>query len=214
VRVAVEEVNHAGGALGRPVVLVRGDAGDGSDAQLDAAAKVVLDAGADVVIGGMEGSSTTRLVDRIVSAGVVLLSPGLPSGVSSVLARSGRFFRLTPPVSVQGSVLAAAVAEDGHTTATLIVSADADGLAMGEAFKPAYEAFDSTVAATIALGAGQPVGPQVAQALAPGADALVIMAGDETAGAVLAELLAQGQGPAVRPTFVANIGPSLLLAAR
>ncbi|MCC6224883.1 MAG: ABC transporter substrate-binding protein [Microthrixaceae bacterium] len=214
VRVAVEEINHAGGALGRPMELVRGDAGDGSEANLDAAARVVLDAGADVVIGGMEGFSTSRLVDQVVSAGVVLLSPGLPSGVSSVLARSGRFFRLTPPVSVQGAVLAAAVAEDGHTTAALVVSADADGLAMSEAFKTAYEAFDSTVTATITVGQDQPMGPQVGQALALGTDALVVMAGDEAAGAVLAELLAQGQGPTIRPTFVANISPSLLLAAR
>lgn len=213
IRVAVDEVNSFGGALGRPVELVWGDAGDGSEAQLDSAAGVVLNAGADVVIGGLDASDTDRLVERIVGAGVVMLSPGLPSTADSTLGRSGLFFRLTPPAAVQGAVLAAATADDGHTSAALIVSADAVGLAMGNSFQTAFEGLDSTVAGIVSVGSGQPVAPGVDQALALGAEALVVMADTTTAGAVLAELSRRGQGPAVIPTYVANIGSALLLAA-
>lgn len=213
IRVAVAEVNADGGALGRPVQLVLGDAGDGSDAAIDTAAKVVLDAGADVVIGGLEGSETARLVNTVAGVGVVFMSVGVPSIVDTPPARSGFFFRLTPPVAVQARALAAAAADDGHTAAVVIHSADADGAAMLDAFTSGFSAVDASVSGAVPLGSDQGTSGVVELALALHPEALVIVADEARTASVLAELRARGQGPAVLPTFVVNIGPSLLAAA-
>lgn len=214
IRAAVNEVNSNGGALGRPVQLVLGDAGDGSDEQLDAAVRVVLDAGADVVIGGLESSDTSRLVESVVGAGVVLISPGQPTIVTSPRARSGLFFRMTPPATIQARALAAAVADDGHTATVVIHTADADGLTMLAAYTAGFEAVDGRVAAAVGVN---PTGADAATAadaaIAAQPQAIAIIAPDLATAAVLRELRARAHSPSDVPTFVANLGPALLAAA-
>ena len=127
VRVAVDDVNAAGGVLGVPLQLTNGDSGDGSVGPTEATVEEAVNAGADLLVGGLAADDTTALVDSVTTAGLVLISPGSAGTINSPGATSGLFFRLSPPVSIQGDVLASAVADDGVTQATVVYMDDEDG---------------------------------------------------------------------------------------
>ena len=70
VRVAVNDVNAAGGVLGVPLELTNGDSGDGSAGPTEDAVDEAVSDGADVVIGGLAAADTTPLVDSVTTAGL------------------------------------------------------------------------------------------------------------------------------------------------
>jgi hypothetical protein len=210
VRVAVDELNQSGGVLGVPVQLTNGDAGDGSAGPTQAAVAEAVTAGADVVIGGIGADDTTALVDPVTSAGLVLISPGSAGTIDAPGATSGLFFRLSPPVSIQGDVLASAVADDGVTQATIIYEDDPDGRAIDAAFGAAFAGLDGTVAAHVAVPPGETAASVIDRAVAVPTGGYVIVGDDSAVGDWLADLRGRDLDPLAVPTYVANISPALL----
>jgi ABC-type branched-subunit amino acid transport system substrate-binding protein len=213
IRVAVDEVNQAGGVLGRPVQLTDVDAEDASTSATEAGVAAAVTGGNDVVIGGLAAADTTALVEPVTKAGMLLISPGASGTITAPGATSGLFFRLSPPVSIQGDVLAAAAADDGVTQATIVYVDDADGRAIDAAFGPAFAGRDGTVVAHVAAAAGEAPAAVLARATAATAGGYVLVGDDASVGAWLAAMRARGLGPLAVPTYVADISPALLAAA-
>jgi ABC-type branched-subunit amino acid transport system substrate-binding protein len=213
IRVAVAEVDDDGGALGRPVRLTNVDAGDGSPAATRTAVAEAVQSGADVVIGGVTAADTAALVEPVTAAGLVLLAPGENGTITSPGIRSGLVFRFRPPVGVQGTVLAAAVADDGVTRATVVYVDDADDRAMDDTFRTGFTTLEGTIVGEVAVAPGEPPKAVVDLATARPTGAYVLIGDDATVGSLLAEMRKRQLGPDQVATYVADINPTLLLAA-
>ena len=99
---AVDDINAAGGVLGKDVVQVKADSGDGTPDIAGAQTDKLLDANADVVVGAASSSVSLSVIDKITGAGVVQFSP---ANTSPALRRRRRPTRRTctsaprPPTS-------------------------------------------------------------------------------------------------------------------
>jgi ABC-type branched-subunit amino acid transport system substrate-binding protein len=213
IRVAVAEVDDDGGVLGRTVELTNGDAGDGSPGATRTAVAAAVQAGADVVIGGVTAADTAALVEPVAAAGLVLLAPGESGTITSPGIRSGLVYRLRPPVGVQGTVLAAAVADDGVTQATVLYVDDADGRAMDDTFRTGVTTLEGTVVGEVAVDPGESPKAVVDLAAARSTGAYVLIGDDATVGSLLAELRGRQLGPDQVATYVADINPALIAAS-
>ncbi len=125
-RLAVADVNAAGGVLGQPVEWVDGD--DGTDATV-AAATVdrFVGLGVQVIIGASSSSVTKAVIPKITAAGRILISPSSTSDELSAVADNGLFFRTAPPDTLQARALADVIMRDGPHRVTILAREDAYG---------------------------------------------------------------------------------------
>ena len=73
---AVQDINDAGGVLGKPVKQVKADSGDLTP---DIGAEQVdklLNAKSDVILGAASSSVSLSVIDKIIGANKVMFSPG------------------------------------------------------------------------------------------------------------------------------------------
>ena len=68
---AVDDINAAGGVLGKPVKQVKADSGDGTPDIAGASVDKLLNAHADVVVGAAASSVSLSVINKITNAGVV-----------------------------------------------------------------------------------------------------------------------------------------------
>jgi len=130
VDLAVEEINDAGGVLGKPVKSVRADSGDGSPNIAPGETDNLLSAGADVIVGAASSSVSLSVIDKIVNAGVVQVSPANTSTAFDTYDDKGLYFRTAPSDVLQGAVLANTLVEDGHQNVAILARQDSYGEAL------------------------------------------------------------------------------------
>ncbi|HET6665619.1 MAG TPA: ABC transporter substrate-binding protein, partial [Acidimicrobiales bacterium] len=102
VKVAIAEINEAGGFNGQPVVLVEGDSGDTST---DTATQTVtreLSQNVDAIIGAASSGVSLTVIDQVVGAGVTMFSPANTSKTLSTYDDNGLYFRTAPSDILQG----------------------------------------------------------------------------------------------------------------
>jgi ABC-type branched-subunit amino acid transport system substrate-binding protein len=129
-RLAVEEINEAGGVLGQPVEWLDGD--DGTSAQIaSATADRFIAAGVQVMIGPAASGVSAAVLPKAVAAGRILFSPSATSDALSQLDDKGLFFRTSPPDSLQAKALANIVMRDGAAKVAIIARDDAYGKGLG-----------------------------------------------------------------------------------
>jgi ABC-type branched-subunit amino acid transport system substrate-binding protein len=128
-RLAVADVNAAGGVLGQPVEWVDGD--DGTDATV-AAATVdrFVGLGVQVIIGASSSSVTKSVIPKIAAAGRILISPSSTSDELSSVADNGLFFRTAPADTLQARALTDVIMRDGMRRVTILAREDAYGLGL------------------------------------------------------------------------------------
>ncbi len=137
VRLAVREVNLAGGVLGRPVVTDQ-SARTGEDAAGVAAAAAAMladPARPDAIIGPMLSSSAEVTIPIISDAEVVECAPSTTSPALSLIDSNGYFFRTAPSDAHQGAVLADWIAAEGHRSVVVIAADDAYGRGVADAVR-------------------------------------------------------------------------------
>lgn len=111
-KLAVADINAAGGVLGKDVTTVDADTSDADHAdQNSSATQSVMSKNPSFVIGPASSSVVKNVYKTITSAKVPMLSMGATSSDFSGL--SPYFFRTVPPDSVQGAVLGQVIAQDG-----------------------------------------------------------------------------------------------------
>ncbi len=120
-KLAVEDVNDAGGFGGQDVGLTEGDSGDTSTDTANSTVDRELSEGVDAIIGAASSAVTLTVIDKVVNAGVVLFSPANTSAALTPYPDKGLYFRDAPPDALQGEVNAGMIADDGHSTLGLLV---------------------------------------------------------------------------------------------
>lgn len=130
VDLAIQEINDAGGVLGKPVKSVRGDSGDGSPNIAPGETDNLLAAGSDVIIGAASSSVSLSVIDKIVNAGVVQISPANTSTAFDTYDDKGLYFRTAPSDVLQGAVMANLLIQDGHDNVAILARQDSYGEAL------------------------------------------------------------------------------------
>ncbi|MET0318632.1 MAG: ABC transporter substrate-binding protein, partial [Rhodococcus fascians] len=127
VRLAVDEVNAAGGVLGQPVQLIPGDSGDTTTDTANTTVDRLLAGGADVIVGAASSSVSLKVIDKIASAGVVQFSPANTSDQFVCYADKGQYFRTAPTDVLQAQALSQLIAEDGAQRVSILALNDPYG---------------------------------------------------------------------------------------
>jgi branched-chain amino acid transport system substrate-binding protein len=147
VDLAVQEINDAGGVLGKPVKSVRADSGDGSPNIAPGETDNLLSAGADVIVGAASSSVSLSVIDKIVNAGVVQISPANTSTAFDTYDDKGLYFRTAPSDVLQGAVLANTLVEDGHQNVAILARQDSYGEALANQVEKVFTESGGTIVA-------------------------------------------------------------------
>jgi branched-chain amino acid transport system substrate-binding protein len=147
VDLAVQEINDAGGVLGKPVKSVRADSGDGSPNIAPGETDNLLSAGADVIVGAASSSVSLSVIDKIVNAGVVQVSPANTSTAFDTYDDKGLYFRTAPSDVLQGAVLANTLVEDGHQNVAILARQDSYGEALANQVEKVFTESGGTIVA-------------------------------------------------------------------
>ena len=131
-KLAIQEVNDAGGVLGAPVVEEGGDSGDASTDTATQTVDRLLQAGVNAIVGAASSTVSLNVIDRITSAGVMMISPANTSDQFTAYPDNGLYFRTAPPDTLQAQALASLVAEAGPNVVGILARNDSYGNGLAE----------------------------------------------------------------------------------
>jgi ABC-type branched-subunit amino acid transport system substrate-binding protein len=201
VKVAIEEINAAGGVLGKPVESTFSDSGDTSTDIASQSVDRLLSENVDAIVGAASSSVTLSVIDKVVGAGVTMFSPANTSSTLSDYEDKGLYFRDAPPDIIQGKVLAEVIAEDGYSSVYILNLDDAYGNGLAENLTSSFEESGGEVIDAVAYDPqAQTFEAEVGDAKAADPDAIVVI-GFEESSRIVAEMIRQGIGPADIPVY-------------
>lgn len=129
VQLAVNEINAAGGILGKPVEYTDGD--DGTDPKVaDATVDRLVAAGVQVIVGAAASGITKAVMPKVVAAQRVLISPSATSDELSGLTDNGFFFRTSPPDVLQSKALTDVIMRYGVRRIAIVARNDSYGIGL------------------------------------------------------------------------------------
>ena len=118
-RIAIEDINAAGGVLDEDVEWITADTGFDPDLAM-LALEELIDADVDAVYGPVSSSTGVALLDPIGAAELVQISATATSSELATLDRAGVYFRTAATNTIQGDALAQLVLADGHENVALL----------------------------------------------------------------------------------------------
>lgn len=130
-RLAISDVNAAGGVFGVDVEWVDGDDGTNPAVALETLASHV-DAGVHVIIGAAASEVTQAVLPDAVAAGRILFSPSNTAAELTDADPDGFYFRTAPSDDLQGAALADMLLRDGVQQVTIVARDDAYGRGLQE----------------------------------------------------------------------------------
>jgi branched-chain amino acid transport system substrate-binding protein len=145
VTLAVKEINEAGGVLGNDVLQIDSDSGDTSSNIAQQSVDTLLSQDVDAIVGAASSSVSLSVIDKIIGASVVQISPANTSTAFTDYDDNGFYFRTAPSDVLQGRVLGDTVLADGHANIAILALQDAYGETLAEQSKTAIEDGGGTV---------------------------------------------------------------------
>ena len=203
VQTAVDDINAAGGVLGKDVVQVKADSGDGTPDIAGAQTDKLLDANADVVVGAASSSVSLSVIDKITGAGVVQFSPAntSPALDDAKTDPKNLYFRTAPSDVLQGAVMANTVIEDQKNNVAILARQDSYGELLAGQIEKGIKAGGGNVATKQLYSAdAQNFTAEVNKVAASKPDAVILVAFDETKK-IIPSLIAKGVGPKNLQTY-------------
>ncbi|XAW57644.1 ABC transporter substrate-binding protein [Blastococcus sp. HT6-4] len=131
-RLAVQEINEAGGVLGQDVELIEGDSGDASTDTASQTVDRLLQENVDVIVGAASSGVSLTVIDAITRAGVVQFSPANTSDQFTTYNDNGLYFRTAPPDTLQARALSDLIINDGNNTVGIMALNDPYGTGLME----------------------------------------------------------------------------------
>ena len=203
VQTAIDDINAAGGVLGKDVVQVKADSGDGTPDIAGAQTDKLLDANADAVVGAASSSVSLSVIDKITGAGVVQFSPANTSPALDEAKTDPKnlYFRTAPSDVLQGAVMANTLIEDGKNNVAILARQDSYGELLAGQIDKGIKAGGANVAVKELYSADATnFTAEVNSVAAAKPDAIVLVAFDETKK-IIPQLIAKGVGPQDVPTY-------------
>lgn len=195
VKMAVDEINAAGGVNGTPVEELIGDSGDTTT---DIASQTVdsqLSQGATAIIGAAASGVSLTVIDKITSNGVLEMSPANTSPAFTTYEDNGLYWRVAPSDALQGAVIADSAINKGLTSMAVIARQDSYGEGLENAFAKNYTDAGGTITSQLLYDpAAASFEAEVAEIKAGNPQGVVVIGFDESAK-LLQEMIKQGVGP-------------------
>ena len=197
VQAAVDDINAAGGVLGKDVTQVKADSGDGTPDIAGEQTDKLLNANADAIIGAAASGVSLIVINKITDAGVVQFSPANTSPAFDDPATDPHnlYFRTAPSDVLQGAVLANTVIEDGHSNVAILARQDSYGELLAAQTEKGLKDGGANVAAKILYSADATnYTAEINKIAATKPDAIVLIAFNETTK-IIPAMVAKGIGP-------------------
>jgi len=205
VDLALEEINAAGGVLGKQVKLTVRD--DGTDKNVAAASlNTLLDSDkVDAIVGPAASGTALGILKKVRDAGVVMCSGSNTAAELSTEDSGGYYFRTAPPDKFQGPALAELVLADGRTKPAIIVRNDSYGVGFGDALKQALTDGGATVGDVVAYDPnGTNFDADVQKVIDQSPDAVIVIGFVEDGAKILSTMIGKGVGPDRIPIYTAD----------
>ncbi|MFP5331233.1 MAG: ABC transporter substrate-binding protein, partial [Acidimicrobiia bacterium] len=197
-RLAVQDINDAGGVLGEEVVLIEGDSGDTNQDIANPEVDRLLANNVDVIVGAASSAVSLLVIDKIVGNNVVHFSPANTSPTFTTYDDNGLYFRTAPSDLLQGKVLADQVLAQGNETAAVLYRQESYGQGLAEAFKENFEAAGGTIPVFTAYAVDtENFDADVDSIVEADPDAIVVIGFAESAN-ILTTMHERGIGPSVK----------------
>ncbi|HWJ98546.1 MAG TPA: ABC transporter substrate-binding protein [Acidimicrobiales bacterium] len=206
-KMAIADINKAGGVLGQDVAFTVKDDGGGGDDDLAATStdELINNEKVDAILGAAASGTTKSVIDRIVSSGTTQCSPSNTGSDLTTWDDDGLYFRTAPPDNLQAQALAKAVSDDGHTNVAIIAQNTDYGTGFVEFLDPALTSNGAKVVENVTYEAdGTSFDSEVETIVGAKPDAVVLVGYPEDGGKVIAELIKQGAGPSDLPLYVTD----------
>ncbi len=141
IRLAVEEINAAGGVLGQPIALAVADDQGSPQAGVDAAQRLISVERSHAIIGAMSSGITIPVARSVTApAQVPQISNASTSPVLTTLEDNDFLFRTLASDAFQGVAMAQVAQEKGFSTVGIIYINNDYGQGLAESFQEAFEA--------------------------------------------------------------------------
>ena len=215
VNIALEEINEAGGVLGRPVELVTVDNLSTVEGAVQGFSRLV-DVEKVVAIGGIESDGAIAILDASEEQEIPVMCP--VCGTSELDTRGGKFmFRLTGSDTDGGIVLAQFARDRGYQTVNLLVQNTEGAAGPAEVFRKVFTGpINGTIGTEVRFNPGAAsYQSEVDEAFRTPADAVFIAAGSEAGSVILSEWERKGYGgkfltsPDLVVPEIASLSPKL-----
>jgi branched-chain amino acid transport system substrate-binding protein len=140
VGLAVDEINAAGGVLGKDVTIASADDGT-DDATLAGASltRLVSSDGIRALMGPASSTLSEKLMKQIKDADVVACSGSNTAASLEDLDDGGRYFGFAPNDNLQGPALAQVISDDGHSKIAILARNDTYGTGFAKAVDTALK---------------------------------------------------------------------------
>jgi len=197
VDLAIEDINAAGGVLGKPVKGIKADSGDGTPDIAGAEVDKLLGGDADTIIGAAASGVSITVIDKITGAGVVHFSPAnTAAGFDSDEIDPKRlYFRTAPSDVLQGEILANLIVADGYDNVAIMGRQDFYGEGLARRVEEVLGEKGATVSEFVLYSAdAQNFTAEVNKVAAAKPDAIVLVTFNEITK-MIPQLIAKGIGP-------------------
>jgi branched-chain amino acid transport system substrate-binding protein len=180
VDLAVKEINEAGGVASKCVSVMHTDSGDTTTDTASQSVDKLKAAGVDAIVGAASSGVTLSVIDKVVAAGIVQVSPANTAPTLSTYPDNGFYFRTAPSDVLQGRVLGNLITGDGNMAVGFITLQDPYGTGLEENAAASVKMAGGTVVANEVFPAGaKNVNAQIDKVLAAGPDAIAVISFDE-----------------------------------
>jgi len=203
VQLAVNDINAAGGVLGKDVVKKDSDSGDTSTDIASQSVDRLLSEDVDAVIGAASSGVSFTVIDKITGAGVVHFSPANTSPDFTDYDDNGLYFRTAPSDVLQGRVMGDLLVNDGYLNVGVLALDDPYGTGLAENIQVSLEGGGGTIAGGEAIIYDPKAASFSAEvtALKGASPEAIVLVGFEETKKIVPELQAQGIGPDTVPLY-------------
>jgi branched-chain amino acid transport system substrate-binding protein len=205
VTMAVEEINAAGGVLGKPAAYTVADDATDPAVASESLESLLEDAKVDVVIGPTSSGSAINLLEEVRRRRVLVCSGSNFSAELSTADSGGYYFRTTPSDLLQGPALAELVLNDGGKKVGILARRDTYGVGLAGSVKKALEKGKAKVVADVTYNPDATGFDRAVQrVIDKKPDAIVVLGFDSDGSDIVRTLIAKGVSPQRFPIYTAD----------
>jgi branched-chain amino acid transport system substrate-binding protein len=205
VQLAVDEINAAGGVLGKPVTYTQADDGTEPTVASQSLDRLLNSDKVDAIMGPASSDTMLGIIDKVRSAGVLDCSGSTTSADLTKAKSGGYFFRTAPPDRLQGPALSELVLKDGHSKVGILVRNDSYGVGFGRALKKALTDGGAKVVADVAYDADATNFDADVQKVAnKKPDAIIVIGFNDDGAKIVTTMIGKNLGPSQIPIYTAD----------
>jgi len=195
VKMAIRDINAAGGVLGKPATLTETDDGTNEDVASASVDKLIGDK-VDAIVGAAGSTITLSVIDKITGSGTAECSPSNTGTALTAYPDKGLYFRTAPPDNLQALALAELISGDQKSKVAIFGLNNDYGKGFAQYLAPALEDAGATVTAQVFYDPkGTSFDADVDKVIASKPDAVAFIGYPDTGGTILQSMIKKGAGP-------------------